>query len=200
VGWANASLRRVEQLPVISPQGGLGVVREDSLTAGMAPAVRRALHPVVLDSLRERTPSDVVAAGAGMPAASGAAAAVASAPSAAASAAAAAAAKAATGAPAIELQVSASGPIGGGGGAHGEVGVAVSSALAESASSVDSNGDASPRLLGRRRSGCFGGSSRALRRSGSNNGTQRPASTAASGAGGAGIESVELCPPVSAVF
>lgn len=199
MGWANASLRRVEQLPVISPQGGLGVVREDSLTAGMAPAVRRALHPVVLDSLRERTPSDVVAAGADMPATSGAAAAVASAPSAAASAAA-AAVKAAPGAPAIELQVNTSGPIGGGGGAHGEVGAAVSSALAASASSVDSNGNASPRLLGRRRSGCFGGSSRALRRSGSNNKPQRPASTAASGAGGAGIESVELCPPVSAVF
>ena len=53
VGWANASLRRLEQLPAL-PEGatGLGVVFEDPLTAGMAPTVQAGLDARALDRLR----------------------------------------------------------------------------------------------------------------------------------------------------
>lgn len=58
VGWANSSLRHLQQLPAIPDEPGKGVFREDPMTAGMAPAVRSALDPATLEQLQRSTPSD----------------------------------------------------------------------------------------------------------------------------------------------
>lgn len=53
VGWANASLRHLQQLPAIPEMPATGVFREDPPTAGMAANVRRALDQAAVDRLRK---------------------------------------------------------------------------------------------------------------------------------------------------
>ena len=53
VGWANASLRHLQQLPAIPDALGTGVFQEDPVTAGMAPHVRATLDRAALQRLRD---------------------------------------------------------------------------------------------------------------------------------------------------
>lgn len=57
VGWANASLRHLQQLPVIPEAPGTGVFREDPLTTGMAPDVRALLDQAALEQHRNGAPA-----------------------------------------------------------------------------------------------------------------------------------------------
>ncbi len=56
VGWANASLRHLQQLPAMPEAPGTGVFREDSITAGMASDVRAQLDSAALQRLRDGEP------------------------------------------------------------------------------------------------------------------------------------------------
>ena len=53
VGWANASLRHLQQLPAMPEAPGTGVFREDPITAGMAADVRAQLDAAALQQLRD---------------------------------------------------------------------------------------------------------------------------------------------------
>jgi hypothetical protein len=56
VGWANASLRHLQQLPAMPKAPGTGVFREDSITAGMVSDVRAQLDSAALQRLRDGQP------------------------------------------------------------------------------------------------------------------------------------------------
>ena len=56
VGWANASLRHLQQLPAMPEAPGTGVFREDSITAGMASDVRAQLDSAALQRLQDGEP------------------------------------------------------------------------------------------------------------------------------------------------
>lgn len=53
VGWANASLRHLQQLPAMPEAPGTGVFREDPITAGMAAMVQAQLDVAALQRLKD---------------------------------------------------------------------------------------------------------------------------------------------------